>query len=364
MSTEARIAVVPEDATTLRIETVPLPAPSPHQVLVREHASGICHSQLHEIHGPRTSDLLVGHEATGTVLEVGSAVEDFGPGDRVLVTWLPRGPELPKRTPESASILQANGRAAYSQGVYTWSDHTLVDELYVVPMSPEVRTDVTSIIGCAVMTGSGAVLHTAGVKAGDSVAIFGVGGVGLSAIAAARIIGADPIIAVDLDDEKLALARQHGATVGINARESDPVARIRELTPMPGAVDLMGQPIAGVDFAIDCIGAPETARQILPAARNKRVGAPEYGTAIIVGIPRERLDVDPLDIVAQEKRLTGSIGGGCIPARDFPVFLDWFERGELDLDALVSQRFALDEINEAVRALEAGEIAGRAILEF
>jgi len=364
MPTEARVAVVPEDSSTLRIETVELPAPGPHQVLVREHASGVCHSQLHEIHGPRASDIVLGHEATGTVVEAGSAVEALSPGDRVLVTWLPRGPGLPERPLESAGVQQANGRPAVCQGVYTWADHTLVDELYVVPVAPTIRTDVTAIIGCAVMTGAGAVLHTAGAQRGDSMAIFGVGGVGLSAIAAARILGADPIIAVDLDDEKLELARLHGATVGINAREVDPVEEIRRLTPSEGAFDLMGQPVAGVDFAIDCIGVPETARQILPAARNKRLGTEDHGTAIIVGIPRENLDVNPLDIVAQEKRLTGSIGGSCIPARDFPVFLDWFERGELDLDALVSQRFALDEINDAVAALEAGAIAGRAILEF
>lgn len=364
MPTEARVAVVPEDSRTLRIETVELPAPGPHQILVREHASGICHSQLHEIHGPRTSDIVLGHEATGTVLETGSAVDHVSPGDRVIVTWLPRGPGLPDRNPESAEVSQANGRPARSQGVFTWADHTLVDELYVVPIDAGVRTDVTAIIGCAVMTGSGAVLHTAGARKGDSIAIFGVGGVGLSAIAAARIIGADPIIAVDVDDKKLELARRHGATVGINAREVDPVEKIRELTLTPDAFDLMGQPIAGVDYAIDCIGAPETVRQILPAARNKRLGTADHGTAIIVGIPRENLDVSPLDIVAQEKRLTGSIGGSCVPARDFPVFLDWFESGQLDLDALVSQRFALDEINEAIAALEAGAIAGRAILEF
>ena len=127
---------------------------------------------------------------------------------------------------------------------------------------------------------------------------------------------------------------------------------------------MLGQPIAGVDYAFDCIGAAETAQQILPAARNKRLGSDERGTAIMVGIPRKALSVEAIDLLMHEKHLTGSIGGSCRPDRDVPIFLDWFARGALDLDALVTRRYRLDQINEAIAALEKGEIEGRAILEF
>jgi Zn-dependent alcohol dehydrogenase len=364
MTTPARVAVVPEEPGPLRIESVTLPDPGPDQVVVKLASSGICHSQLHEIHGPREADIVLGHEATGTVVDVGSSVAHVDVGDRVLVTWIARSVEPPPRRPESAWVDQPSGRRAQSQGVFTWADHTIADELYIVKLPDDVRTDVTCIIGCAVMTGAGAVMHTAGVGAGQSVAVFGAGGVGLCAIAAARVAEADPIIAVDLDPAKLEMARRHGATQTVNASEVDAVERIRELTRSPEEVDLLGLPVAGVDYAFDCIGAEATVQQILPAARNKPVGTDAHSMAVLVGIPREPFQVAPLDVLAHEKLLTGSIGGSCRPDRDVPVFLDWFSRGDLDLDALVTRRFRLEEINEAVAALEKGEIEGRAILEL
>ncbi|MBJ18470.1 MAG: alcohol dehydrogenase [Deltaproteobacteria bacterium] len=364
MPTPARVAVVPEETGPIRIEEVSLPDPAPEQVVVKLFSSGVCHSQLHEMHGPRTGDIVLGHEATGEVVAIGSAVDHVASGDRVLVTWIPRTIGPPPRVPGAAVLTQANGRMAASQGIFTWADHTIADELYVVKLPDGARTDVTCIIGCAVMTGSGAVLNTAGVRAGQSVAIFGAGGVGLCAIAAAKVVGANPIIAVDLDEAKLATARRHGATETVNASQVDAVERIRELTPVKGGVDMMGQPVAGVDFAFDCIGAAETARQILPAARNKVLGSDERSTAVMVGIPREALTVEALDLLAHEKHLTGSIGGTSKPERDVPLYLEWYARGDLDLDSMVTRRYSLDEINDAVIALEKGEIEGRAILEF
>ena len=240
MPTPARVAVVPEEPGPLRIEALTLPDPGPAQVVVKLIASGICHSQLHEIHGPRDADVVLGHEATGRVVAVGSDVAHVGIGDTVLVTWIPRTVGPPPRRPEPAWVDQPNGRRAMSQGVFAWADHTIADELYVVKLPDDVRTDVTCIIGCAVMTGSGAVLNTARVARGQSVAVFGAGGVGLCAIAAARVAGADPIIAVDLDDAKLETARRHGATETVNASQVDPVERIRELTPTEGLVDMFG----------------------------------------------------------------------------------------------------------------------------
>ena len=362
MPTSARVAVVPQEAgQPLRIEAVELPDPGPFDVVVRQFASGICHSQLHEIHSPRASDVVLGHESTGEVIAVGSEVNHVAPGDRVFVTWLPRSTQPPDRRPAMAQVTQDDGALATSLGVFTWADHTIADEMFIVPMPDDAPTDVTSIIGCAVMTGAGAVMNTAGVTAGSSVAVFGVGGVGLSALAAAKALGADPIIAVDLSEEKLDFARRHGATIGVNASECDPVARIHELTPRDG-LDLMGAPCSGVDFAFDCIGA--AVGQVAPSLRNKRWGSDERAVAVLVGIPTTAPEVDIGDLLMHEKHLTGSIGGTSHPEHDFPIFMDWYRQGILDLDSLVTQRFALDEINEAVDALENGRIAGRSILVF
>ena len=364
MPTPARVAVVPQEmGQPLRIESVDLPDPGPTDVVVRQFASGVCHSQLHEIHTPRASDVVLGHEATGEVVAVGSEVNHVNPGDRVFVTWLPRSTQPPDRRPAPAQVVQGDGTSAVSLGVFTWADHTIADEMYIVPMPDDVPVDVTSIVGCAVMTGAGAVMNTAGVTAGSSVAVFGVGGVGCSALSAAKALGADPIIAVDLTEEKLEFARSHGATLGVNASECDPVARIRELTPRDG-LDLMGAPCAGVDFAFDCIGAEATIGQVAPSLRSKRWGSDERAVAVLVGIPISVPAIDVGDLLMHEKHLTGSIGGTSHPERDFPIFMDWYRRGDLDLDSMVTQRFALDEINEAVDALQRGQISGRAILVF
>ena len=215
------------------------------------------------------------------------------------------------------------------------------------------------------ITGAGAVYNTAAVKQGDSVAIFGVGGVGLCAVVAAKVVGANPIIAVDLDDEKLEFAKRFGATHGVNASGGDAVEQIRELTPTEELYNARGVRITGgADFAFDCIGRKATMDQILPAARPAGLGATTGGTAVLVGIAQGVPEIDALDLVLHEKKYIGSIGGSCQPDRDFPMFLKWYEDGELDLGALVTERFTIDQINEATTALANGEIFGRAILEF
>ena len=364
MPTAARIAILPEGSNRVRIDDVNLPDPGPHQVVVKILSTGLCHSQLHEIHEARHNDVALGHEATGEILAAGTKVEHVKVGDRVIVGGIARTIEAPTRRPERATVVQANGRIALTQGVYTWADHALLDELYVVKVPQETASDVTCIVGCAVMTGAGAVVNTAKVQAGQSVAVFGVGGVGLCTIAAARIVGADPIIAVDLDDAKLATARRHGATHVVNASREDAVERIRALTTSTTEWDMAGLPVAGVNVAFDCIGTESTARQILPAARTKPLGTDEHSQAILVGIPTAEFPVSPLDLFVHEKRLTGSLTGSCRPDRDVPRFLEWYARGELDLDALVTRRYALDELNDGIAALSKGEIEGRAIVEF
>ena len=362
MPTPARVVVVPQEpGAPLRVESLQLPDPGPHEVVVKQFASGVCHSQLHQIHRPRTAPVILGHESTGVVLARGSAVRHVDEGDEVMVTWVARDGENATRRPGQVSLALPGGGQTQPVSVFTWADTTIADEQYVVKMPPGQKKDVTSIIGCAVMTGAGAVLHTAGVKKGESVAIFGVGGVGLSAIAAARVVGAAPIIAVDLDEAKLDFARRFGATHGVNAAAGDPVQAIREMT---SRIDASGATIMGVDFAFDCIGVRKTMEQILPAVRSGVLGRATGGTAVLVGVPTTPVELDARDLLINEKKYIGSIGGSCRPDRDFPVFLRWYAEGQLDLDALVTTRYRIDEINEACAALDQGRIAGRAILEF
>jgi len=363
MATAARVAVLPVGTQTLRIEEVNLPDPGPTQVIVKQFASGICHSQLHEIHAPRSGPVVLGHESTGTVLKIGTGVNHVKEGDIVLVTWVPRDAANATEPPTRSMIGVSDGQAR-SGGVFTWADHTIADEQFVVKADPGIRRDVTAIIGCAVMTGAGAAIHTAGIQPGQTVAVFGVGGVGLSVVVGARMAGATQIIAIDLDDEKLEFARTFGATHVVNAKKEDPVAGVHALTGREGELGRSGRPITGVDFAFDCIGVRQTMEQIVPAVCGGRLGVHNGGTAVLVGVPRTPVELNAIDILVNEKKFMGSIGGTCTPDRDFATFLKWYRQGDLDLDALVTKRYALDEINEATGALERGEIKGRAIIEF
>ena len=363
MGTQARVVVLPMAMAPLRVEEIMLPDPGATQVIVRQFASGVCHSQLHQMHRPRQGPVVLGHEATGVVLKAGADVRHVREGDMVLVTWVPRDAAGAGGPPAAAHIPTSEG-VAITTNVFTWADHTLCDAQYVVKAAPGTATDVTAIIGCAVMTGAGAVLNTARVNKGQSVAVFGVGGVGLSAIVAARMIGADPIIAVDLDDAKLEFAKRFGATHGVNARNGDPVEQIHAITRRESVVDLRGVPITGADFAFDCIGVRQTMEQIVPAVRRGRLGHDHGGTAVLVGIPQTPVELNAMDIVGSEKRFIGSIGGSCCPDRDFATFIDWHRQGLLDLDALVTARYPIERINDATTALEQGRISGRAILEF
>jgi Zn-dependent alcohol dehydrogenase len=315
------------------------------------------------MHNPRQSPVILGHESTGVVLKAGRNVSHVQEGDTVLVTWVPRNAFAAAEPPEAASLEVSDG-VAVSQNVFTWADHTIADQQYVVKVSPDIPKDVTAIIGCAVMTGAGAVINTARVQQGQSVAVFGVGGVGLSAVVGAKVAGADPIIAVDLSDEKLEFAKAFGATHGINASTTDPVAAIHEMTLRPGEYTIYRTPVSGVDFAFDCIGIRTTMEQIVPACRTGRFGAAEGGTGVLVGVPNTPVELNAIDVLINEKHFIGSIGGSCAPDRDFPRFLEWQENGALDLDAMVTARYRIDDINEATTALEEGRISGRAILEF
>lgn len=363
--TTARTVVAPSDSRMLRIESVTLPDPGPHQVLVRQYATGVCHTQLHMIREHRTQPILLGHESTGRVMSVGSDVGHVQSGDEVILTWVPRG-GTPSRAPEPVEVSLPDGSTIVTRSLFTWSDHTLVDESFVVPLPQGVPTDVTSIVGCAVMTGVSAVIRYADVRPGQSVAVFGVGGIGLSAVAAAAIVGAYPLIAVDLDPVKLDKARAFGASHVINAGDdgnAGPVAAIHALTSEGTPPAAWGRPGSGVDVAFDCIGVKRSMEQAFGCVRYAGYGDRRGGTAVLVGVPRDTIELNTADVLAG-KSFTGTLGGACIPDRDFPLYLRWYEQGRLDLDALVTRRYALSDVNEAVLALEAGRIVGRAIIEF
>ncbi|HUS95137.1 MAG TPA: zinc-binding dehydrogenase [Hyphomicrobiaceae bacterium] len=345
-------AVQTEIGGPLRIEEVELDDPAPDQVTVKLYSSGICHSQLHQMHNPSLGrPLLLGHEGTGVVSRIGSAVTHVKPGDLCIVTWVPRTPvrgPLP-RTPTGAMF-----QGAVTHGhVFTWARDVQTNKDLVVPIPDDHPRDLSCIVGCAVLTGAGAVIHTAKVRPGESVAVFGVGGVGLSAIRAASILEAYPIIAVDLDERKLAFAKSFGATHTVNASGNvDPVEAIRDLTG------------GGVDYAFDAIGKQRTSEQILQATRAGGVGADNFGgMAVLVGIPQEKITIDPVLFTHGQRQYRGSLGAS-FPDRDFAMYLRWHQEGKFPLDRLITRRYALEQIGEACGHLHAGEIMGRAILEF
>lgn len=355
MKTPAAIYV--EQGRPMVIDDLELPDPGPTHVVVKQFATGVCHSQLHELHRPNPAlPLVLGHESTGVVLARGSQVSHVKEGDHVMLTWVQRGaaPTLP--APSIAGVTYRgtpiNYGAPVFTGVFTWAETAIVDEQFVVPMPADAPTDVTAIIGCAVMTGCGAVLNSAQVRPGSSVAIIGVGGVGLSIVQACANIQAYPIIAVDLTNEKLEFARSFGATIGVNTSRTDPVERIQELTG------------GGVDFAFDAIGLGKTTEQALAAARPRAVGERDGGTAVLVGVPHGDPPNLPVDQIFRGKILRGAPGGNSRPDRDFPMYVRWLDEGKLTLDRMVTRRYRLEQINEACSALEHGEIAGRAIVEF
>jgi Zn-dependent alcohol dehydrogenase len=349
---KTRAAVYVEVGKPMIIDDVELPDPSPTQMLVKQFASGICHTQLHTLHNPEVkTPLLLGHEATGVVISKGAQVTHVREGDHVLLSFMPRPMPLGVR-PELPTVKVRGQEVRASGASSTWSDNVVVDQAFVVPMDPDVATDVTAIIGCAVATGCGAVLNTANVRPGDSVVVYGVGGVGLCAVQAAANVSAGPIIAVDVADDKLEHAKRFGATHAINARTSDPVAEVIALTG------------GGADFAFDAIGRPETVGWLLPSVRPAIPGwRPEGGTAVQVGVPRQQTHIGVIgDILPGGKVYRGTYGGSARPERDFPMYVRWFKEAKLPLDLLVTRRFKLEEVNEACAALERGQILGRAII--
>ena len=349
MKTRAAIQIAPGDQ--LLIDELEVPEPRADQVIVKLYSSGVCHSQLHQMENedlPRP--LVLGHEGTGIVAQVGRDVTHLKEGDHAIVTWVPRTPV--KGRPAAAPSGITYHEEPVHGGTYTWGEDVLISGDYVVPIPKDAPTDISCIVGCAVLTGAGAVLNTAKVRPGESVAVYGVGGVGLCAIQMAAILEAYPIIAVDLTDEKLQLAQEFGATHMVNASKGDPVEAIQEISS------------GGVDYAFDAIGLKITNEQILPSTRGGGPGADNHGgMALLIGLPGWDITINSRLFVTSQRQYRGSLGA-TYPDKDFAMFLRWYQEGKFPLDKLVTRRYKLDEINEACDALKAGEIAGRAIIEY
>jgi Zn-dependent alcohol dehydrogenase len=363
MSIKCRAAILVEPNTPLVVDEVEMPDPAPDQVLVKLFASGVCHSQLHTMSRPprpgRRLPALLGHESTGVVAAKGRDVRHVKEGDHVMTTWVDRDNST---TPLPLVDHTLNDRAQYvatwqgqevSHSAATWAEYALASERVVLPMPKDVATDVTAIIGCAVMTGAGAIINTLQVRAEQSVAVFGAGGIGLCAVSAAAVVDAYPIVVIDVLDEKLAFARRFGATHAVNARAVDAVQAIRELTH------------GGADYAIDAIGLAETQEQILRAVRPGYAGLNRGGTALLVGItPSGVKAILDTALFAGNRSFTRTSGGDCRPERDFPLFVRWYREGKLKLAELVTRRYTLDQINTAVSDLEHGRILGRGIITY
>ena len=353
MPHSVRAVVARSKGAPVTIETIEVPDPGPGEVLVDVKACGVCHTDLHYREGAINDEFpfLLGHEAAGTVAEVGSGVTEVEVGDFVVLNWRAvcgqcrscrRGrPWYCFATHNAAQKMTLDGQdLSPALGIGAFAEKTLVAAGQATKIDPAAPAEVAGLIGCGVMAGLGAAMNTGGVGRGDSVAVFGCGGVGDAAIAGARLAGAHTIVAVDLDDRKLEIAREFGATHTVNSSREDPVEAIRAVTGGNG-----------VDVAIDAVGLPITYQQ----AFNARDLA---GTVVLVGVPNPEatLELPLIEVFGRGGALKSSWYGDCLPSRDFPMLIDLYLQGRLDLDRFVSETIALDEVEEAFHKMERGEV--------
>lgn len=359
-----KAAVLREIHQALSIEDVDVADPGPEEVLVKTVACGVCHSDLHALHGdvPSPRPAILGHEPAGIVLAVGSQVRNVAPGDHVIACTsmfcgacaqcVQGRPHLCSdrgacRRPEQDFPRISRGSEVIHQfaDLGAFAEAMLLHHRAVVKIDPTIPLDRAALVGCAVTTGVGAALNTAQVTPGSSVVVFGAGGVGISVIQGARIAGARQIIAVDQFDAKLAQARKFGATDVINATAGDTVKTIKKMTK------------GGADFAFEAVGLPKLLEQAFYSL------APR-GTAVVVGaIPHgESVSLNAAHFFA-EKRVIGCMMGSNRFTVDAPRYLELYRQGRLDLDGMVTRHEPLDRVTEAFRAMEAGEVL-RTVLTF
>lgn len=342
----------------LSIEEVDLLPPGPGEVVVKIAGSGLCHSDLSVINGdrPRPVPTVMGHEGSGEIVEVGSAVNDVKVGDHIVFQFSascgrcrrclegrPQICELAAATKGAGNLMSGesrirdmNGeRVNHHAGVSCMAEYAVADRGSVVVVDRSIDLADAALFGCAVMTGVGAVINTARILPGDSVAIIGLGGVGLNGLLGAKLGGAEKIIAIDIEDSKLGLARQLGATHTVNARDADAVEQVREISN------------GGVDYAIDLAGN-------IPAM-NTAYAITRYGGSIVtagLSPSTAEFSFNHGDLVSQEKSIRGSYMGSCVPVRDIPRFISLYQQGRLPVDRLIDGRVGFDELNAGFDKLQ------------
>jgi alcohol dehydrogenase len=351
----------------LAIEELDLAPPGYGEVLVKIEAAGLCHSDLSVINGdrPRPLPMVLGHEAAGVVEQLGDGVTDLVPGDHVILVFVPScghcppcsegRPALcePGFAANSAGTLLGGARRLSRNGVpinhllgcAAFAEYATVSRRSLVKIDKALPMAEAALFGCAVMTGVGAVVNTAQVRAGASTAVIGLGGVGLASVLGAKAAGARQIVAVDLSDEKLELAKSLGATHTFNASASDTVEKIREATS------------GGVEYAFELAGS---ARALESAYKITRRG----GTTVTAGLPppTATMPLSPLNLVAEERTLKGSYIGTCVPSRDIPRYVALYQQGKLAVDRLMTGTLKLDQINEGFDLLHEGKAVRQVIL--
>jgi S-(hydroxymethyl)mycothiol dehydrogenase len=338
------------------VELVPILVPDPGEgeALVRVQACGVCHTDLHYREGAINDEFpfLLGHEAAGIVEKVGDGVGNVQPGDFVILAWRApcgtcrscvRGRPwycFASRNAQQKMTLADGSPLSPALGIGAFCELTLVDALQAVKVDPAASPLAAGLIGCGVMAGLGAAINTGGVSRGDSVAVIGCGGVGNAAVAGARLAGARTIIAVDIDDRKLEWAKGFGATHTINSTQTDVVEAIRALTDGNG-----------VNVAIEAVGNPATYEQAFYARDHA-------GTVVLVGVPDPamRIELPLIEVFGRGGSLKSSWYGDCLPTRDFPMLIDLYLQGRLDLDGFVSERISIDDVEVAFERMGRGEV--------
>ncbi len=353
--------IAPAKDARVELVTIVVPDPGPGEAVVRVQACGVCHTDLHYVQGGIGNDYpyLLGHEAAGIVEAVGEGVRDLEPGDYVVLNWravcgtcraCKRGRPwycFATFNATAKMTLEDGTPLSPALGIGAFAELTLVAAGQCTKVDPAAPPEVAGLLGCGVMAGLGAALNTGNVGRGDSVAVIGCGGVGAAAVAGARLAGAARIIAVDVDDRKLATASELGATHTLNSTTTDAVAGIRDLTGGFGA-----------DVVIDAVGRPETYRQAF-YARDLA------GTVVLVGVPTPEmtLELPLLDVFGRGGALKSSWYGDCLPSRDFPVLIDLFLQGRLPLDAFVTETIGIGDVEKAFGRMHGGDVL-RSVVVF
>lgn len=327
-------------------DSVEIPLLLPGQALIKLAYSGVCHSQLMEVRGKRGEDKflphLLGHEGSGIVVEVGENVSKVQAGDKVVLGWI-KGSGL--ETP--GTQYRKGNRVINSGAVTTFNEYSVVSENRLVKLSEDIPLDVAVLFGCALPTGAGIITNTIQPKSKNTIAIFGMGGIGLSALMATQLYDCAKVIVVDIEDKKLKLAKEFGASHTINAHKVNSIKQIKEITNG-----------VGVDYSVEAAGTTLTIEQAFESVRNNG------GLCVFASHPRtgEKIKLDPHQLICG-KQIQGSWGGASDPDQDIPKFFKLFRQGKLPLKKLLSRRYSLDEINDALDDLENRKIT-RALIEI